>query len=176
MKFPAEITRFENLLVAEKRGAVIRVDEPRDPKGEWWIDVKIENFQISIAYRESFGFGVFVESDGYGERPDEIYKDPMEVCFRVLMLEAFERLGRPSKVMWLKDLRKILGTAQTEIAQHLNKEQAAISRLENRTDVKLSTLAEYIEAIGGEMEIRVKFKSFEAPIAPPAATWLIGDN
>ena len=40
-------------------------------------------------------------------------------------------------------------------ALHVN--QAAISKLERRTDMYVSTLRKYIEAMGGELEIRAVF-------------------
>jgi transcriptional regulator with XRE-family HTH domain len=52
----------------------------------------------------------------------------------------------------LAELRKKLGIRQSQVATF---SQSAISRLEARTDMKLSTLSAYLDALGLVMEIRV---------------------
>lgn len=54
-------------------------------------------------------------------------------------------------------LRETLKVTQAELAQRLKVTQTAISRLESRTDMHLSTLRSYIQALGGEVEIRAVF-------------------
>ncbi len=47
--------------------------------------------------------------------------------------------------------------------------QAAISRMERRTDLLLSTLRQYIEGLGGQLELRAVFPEAEfilEPLAP----------
>ena len=43
------------------------------------------------------------------------------------------------------------------LAEQLNLEQPAVSKLERRTDMYVSTLRKYIEAMGGELEIIAHF-------------------
>ena len=64
--------------------------------------------------------------------------------------------------MGLKDLRQLIGSQQTQLAATLKINQAAVSKLENRDDLLLSSLVNYIAAMGGVLEIRVKFRDFEA--------------
>lgn len=59
--------------------------------------------------------------------------------------------------MALANLRKALDLTQEEMARTLNIGQDGISRLERRSDMLLSTLRSYIEAMGGDMEIVAKF-------------------
>lgn len=59
--------------------------------------------------------------------------------------------------MTLRDLRKALDLTQAEISSKLHMKQEAISRLERRSDLLLSTLASYIEAMGGELKLTAKF-------------------
>jgi transcriptional regulator with XRE-family HTH domain len=49
----------------------------------------------------------------------------------------------------LRELRKIAGKAQAEIAMALNIKQPSVSKIEKQTDMYLSTLRSYVEAIGG---------------------------
>ena len=57
----------------------------------------------------------------------------------------------------LTELRNALGINQEELGELLNKKQAAISRLERRNDMHVSTLREFIKALGGKLEIIATF-------------------
>jgi hypothetical protein len=57
----------------------------------------------------------------------------------------------------LRQLRQIAGKVQLEIAVSLNIKQPSVSKIEKQTDMYLSTLRRYVEAIGGELELVVKF-------------------
>jgi transcriptional regulator with XRE-family HTH domain len=60
------------------------------------------------------------------------------------------------EVEGLRELREIAGKAQLEVAAALNIKQPSVSKIEKQTDMYLSTLRNYIEAIGGELELVVK--------------------
>jgi predicted transcriptional regulator len=53
------------------------------------------------------------------------------------------------------ELRAALEMTQADLADKLKVTQAAVSRLEGRSDWHLSTLREYVEALGDKMEVRV---------------------
>jgi transcriptional regulator with XRE-family HTH domain len=57
--------------------------------------------------------------------------------------------------MELAELREALQVSQEELARKLKVTQAAISRLERRPKVLLASIANYIEALGGRLELRV---------------------
>lgn len=60
--------------------------------------------------------------------------------------------------MDLAELRtRVAGLTQTQVAELLESTQAAISQLEKREDALLSTLAEYVHALGGELELIARF-------------------
>ena len=50
------------------------------------------------------------------------------------------------------------------MAKQLHIKQAAVSKLERRTDMYLSTLRSYIEAMGGKLEIIARFPNRAARI------------
>jgi transcriptional regulator with XRE-family HTH domain len=56
----------------------------------------------------------------------------------------------------LRELREIAGKAQLDVAAALNIKQPSVSKIEKQTDMYLSTLRNYIEAIGGKLELLVK--------------------
>lgn len=57
----------------------------------------------------------------------------------------------------LEELRQARSMTQARLAEILGKDQSVISRLERRTDMYVSSLAEFIRAMGGELEIRAVF-------------------
>ena len=57
----------------------------------------------------------------------------------------------------LRDIRKARHITQEQVAERLGGKQVYISRLEKRSDVKLSTLREYVRAIGGDLQLMVTF-------------------
>ncbi len=57
----------------------------------------------------------------------------------------------------LSELRGALDISQEELAELLNKKQAAISRLERRSDMHVSTLRAFVKALGGKLEIIASF-------------------
>ncbi|MET3794357.1 XRE family transcriptional regulator [Aquamicrobium terrae] len=59
----------------------------------------------------------------------------------------------------LRELRQIAGKAQADIASALNIKQPSVSQIERQTDMYLSTLRSYVEAVGGRLELTVKLPS-----------------
>ncbi len=57
----------------------------------------------------------------------------------------------------LNELRNVLEISQEELGELLNKKQAAISRLERRSDMHISTLRAFVKALGGKLEIIARF-------------------
>lgn len=57
----------------------------------------------------------------------------------------------------LAELRKAREVTQVEIAGLLARGQSTVSALEHSEDPKLSTLREYVEALGGRLEIAAVF-------------------
>lgn len=57
----------------------------------------------------------------------------------------------------LRDLRKAQQITQEEVAHRLRGRQVYVSRLERRADMKLSTLREYVRALGGDLQLMVTF-------------------
>jgi len=64
---------------------------------------------------------------------------------------------RLTKELSLQELRKARELTQTSIAAELEIAQGDVSKLERRTDMYISTLANYLHAVGAELEIRAVF-------------------
>ena len=53
----------------------------------------------------------------------------------------------------IRRLREALGETQVEAAAKADMTQPELSRLERASDVRLSTLRRYVQAMGGEIEV-----------------------
>jgi transcriptional regulator with XRE-family HTH domain len=58
----------------------------------------------------------------------------------------------------LQELRKALNVTQEQMAREMGVKQENISRLEQRSDMLLSTLARAISVLGGKLDLTVRFK------------------
>jgi len=67
--------------------------------------------------------------------------------------------------MALADLRQARRLTQEDIAKILGNRQAAVSKIERRTDMHVSTLRRYVEALGGELEIIAHFPEGDVRIS-----------
>jgi transcriptional regulator with XRE-family HTH domain len=66
--------------------------------------------------------------------------------------------------MPLDELRRARRMTQARLAESLGVNQGEVSKIEHRTDLYLSTLAGYVEALGGTLEIRAVFRDREVRI------------
>ncbi len=64
--------------------------------------------------------------------------------------------------MSLRDLRKARERTQAHVAKELGINQENVSRIEKRSDLLISTLSGYIEAMGGKLSLVAEF-----PDRPP---------
>lgn len=61
-----------------------------------------------------------------------------------------------NEVESLKELRRISEMSQAKIAETLKISQPAVSKIEKQTDMYLSTLRSYVEAMGGELDVIIR--------------------
>lgn len=81
--------------------------------------------------------------------------DKADVLLRTKELELEE--------LTLAALREKLGLSQSELAELLDVKQPAVSRLENRDNLRLNTLKDIVSALGGEMDIIIRVPN-KAPV------------
>lgn len=81
--------------------------------------------------------------------------------------EAAAAAGRAAleAALELAELRTSRGITQVQLAERLGRGQGSVSALERRDDVFVSSLREYIEALGGELEISAVFDGERVPLA-----------
>lgn len=78
---------------------------------------------------------------------------------RIAAVEA--RTQEMLREMPLIELRRQLNVTQERLADALGTSQASVSKLERRSDIYLSTLRRYVEALGGTLEITARFPDGE---------------
>ena len=66
---------------------------------------------------------------------------------------AHELLGE----LLLSELRRLAGKSQRQVADALGIKQPSLSKLEQQSDMQISTLRRIVNALGGELEVRAKF-------------------
>ena len=78
--------------------------------------------------------------------------------------EKVEKRAREliAEEMSLRDLRKAREKTQVHVAKKLGIKQENVSRIEKRSDLLISTLSGYIEAMGGKLSLVAEF-----PDRPP---------
>ena len=68
-----------------------------------------------------------------------------------------ERAARRTQELLVSELRKMVGKSQRELATILGIKQPSLSKLENQSDMQISTLRRIVEALGGELEVVARF-------------------
>ena len=75
-----------------------------------------------------------------------------------------QRVRETIAAMPLDELRRARQMTQAKLAESLGVNQGEVSKIEHRTDLYLSTLTGYVEALGGTLEIRAVFSDREVRI------------
>jgi transcriptional regulator with XRE-family HTH domain len=77
---------------------------------------------------------------------------------------------RASELATLKDLRQAVERTQEDLAARLGVGQDTVSRIERRSDILLSTLRRYVEAMGGELQLIARFPDRQPLVIEHIAT------
>ena len=78
--------------------------------------------------------------------------------------EIAKRAQEEVRRLSLHQLREARSLTQTNLAEKLQVNQGAVSKIEKRADMYVSTLRGYVEAMGGRLEIRAVFPDGEVVI------------
>lgn len=95
----------------------------------------------------------------FAEIEKEILADPAQ------RVEIEKEKAAMRAAVKLAELRDRMDTTQAELAAVMGVTQANVSRIERQENVYLSTLSEYVEALGGKLEISAVFEDRVIPLA-----------
>lgn len=157
---PAPVETFVAALAGKLPDVRPRLEPGGEKAGNWWIDLPGPK-PITVEWRPGMGFGFSAEIGGYGEGPNEIFRDPKRAAHRIVQLLDTAPTVAPTG---LRAIRELYGVTQKQIAAKLKIQQAAISRLETRGDFKIETIGQFVRALGGHMEVRAVFPDGQLPI------------
>jgi predicted XRE-type DNA-binding protein len=96
--------------------------------------------------------------------PIRKFKDLVRAMPAERQQKIANRVRQSLASMPLEEMRKARQMTQAKVAEALGVNQGEVSKIEHRTDLYLSTLAGYVEALGGELEIRAVFADREIRI------------
>lgn len=155
------MNRLEQLAIDLPKSVKKNFEKSLTEDGTSWLDIFLNNDQrLAIEWNPRLGYGLYINPDNsFGSGPDEVYRNLDILDRRIKMI-----LDTRQKEISIKDLRKLSGKTQSFISEVTGKGQPSISKLENQRDFQLSTLEEYISALGGYINISVHFKDFDIPI------------
>ncbi|MGV3664154.1 MAG: helix-turn-helix domain-containing protein [Prosthecobacter sp.] len=160
---PAAVRQLLEALETMHPGISVTCEKGGDKAGDWWIDVGHRTQSFTVHWESKTGFGLHPASEDavFGELPSERYAETAMLLRRVEQLLNEE--GEVGAV-GLRDFREVQGLSQAELAQRLGIQQAAVSKVERRQDLHLDTLSAIVKALGGTLEMKVKFPGGEVPL------------
>ena len=87
---------------------------------------------------------------------DEFYPDPAD---KAAIAAGMERLRAEQRAFRLAEMRRRLGITQAQVAARMGVTQGRVSAIEHAKPgtTELRTLAAYVEALGGRLEIIADF-------------------
>lgn len=139
-------------------GIETQIDEPSRKGGSWFLDLDLAGRRAVVEWWPERGFGVSArERILFGEGSDEIHPDVDAVAERLAELFREGNRTQPPEKAVLRVLRESRKLSQAELAEKLHVTQAAVSKMERRSDMFLSTLRSAVTAMGGELEVRARF-------------------
>ena len=71
----------------------------------------------------------------------------------------------------ISQLREARSATQGRVAERMNVTQSNVSHFERNPNIFLRSLASYIEALGGRLEVRAVFPDQVVTLAVPGAQW-----
>jgi hypothetical protein len=160
MKNPMKIQveQLRELLQKHLPQCVVKVDPPTQPKGSWFIDAVLDQHHVNVECRPGKGFGLSAGPGGGFDGPEEVYPDFDSAARRLLELLVFKKATVAPLAVRLRELRRERGVSQDDLARLLHKNQAAVSKFENRgEDVRVRTLKNVVRALGGRLSLHVSF-------------------
>jgi len=97
--------------------------------------------------------------------PTRNFRELIETMAPARRQQVERRFQESVAAMPLDALRKAREMTQLRLSEVLGVHQSEVSKIEHRTDICVSTLIEYVEALGGHLEIRAVFPDREVRIS-----------
>lgn len=155
-----DVERLHKDLTERFRGRKVELDPSETDTGPWFVRVFRDGdlYPVVVEWRPGFGFGLSTPGpDDFGTGVDESYPNAKATYDRVVQLVLSGNPSVPPVAVRLAELRQAAGLTQTALADRLGIKQANVSKVENRDDLHLSTMARFVEVMGAKLSVRAIF-------------------
>jgi hypothetical protein len=147
------------------RSARFDLSEPKRSDGLWILTIeKSTGYVIEVEWRARRGFGIAAGRDlDFGTGVHELLASLDATKRRVAELYRSERETDPSTPISLRDLRVLSGATQSALAGLLAVTNGLVAQRESSpiSSMKVQTLVQVVEALGGVLDIVVKLPDRE---------------
>jgi DNA-binding XRE family transcriptional regulator len=154
-----DMEALKDRVASELPGATLVLRAPNPPRATaaWWLDIDHRGHQVAVEWKPKRGFGLTSPAEGFGEGADEVAHDAESAAVRVLQLLRKRAYTVSPAANALAALRQQRRLSQEELAAALHVRQAAVSKMERRADLRISTLRKAVAAMGGELKMTAEF-------------------
>lgn len=148
---------------------VTRFGRPLEADGFWTFSLVFsDDYLVSLAWNRHRGFQLTTGYDIlYGVAYDEIFGSDDAVLNRVVSLVATRASTNFAEPIGLSELRKLMGTKQSDLASRLQMTKGGLSQLESEVDLlsmKVSTIKKLLDSMGAELVLTAQFPDGEKRI------------
>jgi len=141
-------------------GIIVKVTAPSGRGSVWWIDASARGHHVVIEWSAEDGFGLSsTDGNDVNTAASEIVVDADEALERIVDVLETGKPIPPRREMYLQRLREHREVSQETLADLMRISQATVSKTERREDMLLSTLRNFVEALGGHLQLVAKFPS-----------------
>ncbi len=150
-------------------GVEVKVTSPSGRGTVWWVDATLKGHNVIVEWSPDEGFGV-ASTDGneFNTAASEVFANADDAIGRVVDVLTSRKKVSPRREMHLQRLREHREISQEALAELLHVSQATVSKTERREDVLLSTLKNFVEALGGRLQLVAKFPTETIELSLPS--------
>jgi DNA-binding transcriptional regulator YiaG len=147
-------------LLGRVPGVELKVTSPSGRGTVWWIDASARGHNVVVEWSPADGFGLSsTEGNEYNTAASETFDNADDAVARIIEVLTSGKKVAPRREMYLQRLREHREISQEALADLMRVSQATVSKTERREDMLLSTLKNFIEALGGHLHLVAKFPS-----------------
>ena len=141
-------------------GLELKVTAPSGRGTVWWVDASARGHNVVVEWSPDDGFGLSsTDSNDYNTAASEHFADADDAVARIVDILTTGKKVPSRKEMYLQHLRERREFSQEALAGLMQVSQATVSKTERRADMLLSTLRNFVEALGGHLHLVAKFPS-----------------
>lgn len=164
-----DIEIFREKAMAIAPDACMSIDLADSAEGSHWMNVAFSRNNIELEFKGKDNICFYLNEEGnYGEMPDEICNGIDLALHRFAQIYGRSKANLNFNGINAVELRKLQFASQKSVADKMHVSQASISQFESRLlhkdAFKISTLKQYVESLGGTIEVNLIFPHFRGSL------------